>query len=132
MVYKHHKQSPTDKLNDQIHYKSHTLFDAIKHSSQNISAIPTTMNRNIAASSTGTVKHWKWCTWHQKPSVKNSSKLNKFLHSEVNILIQRIMKSWTANFLFPITEIRCYFTTYLSHIDKRMLFYYTICWKKSS
>ena len=34
----------------------------------------------------GTVKHWKW-----KASTKNSSKLNKFLHSEVNLLIQHII-----------------------------------------
>ena len=27
---------------------------------------------------------------HQKASAKNSSKLNKFLHSEVNLLIQHI------------------------------------------
>ena len=32
----------------------------------------------------------KWCSWHRKASVKNSSKLNKFLHSEVNLLIQHI------------------------------------------
>ena len=31
-------------LNDQIHYKSHTLFDTIIHSTHNnISAIPTTL-----------------------------------------------------------------------------------------
>ena len=35
-----------------------------------------------------TAKHWKWCTRHRKASAKNSSKLNKFLHSEVNLLIQ--------------------------------------------
>ena len=90
-IYKHYEQSPTNILNDQIHYKSHTLFDTIKHSSHNnISDIPTTTNRNIAACSTGTVKHWKWWTWHRKASAKNSSKLNKFLHSEVNELIQHI------------------------------------------
>ena len=78
-------------LNDQILYKSHTLFDTIIHSSHNnISAIPTTMSRNITASSTRTVKHWKWCTWHWKASAKNSSKLNKFLHIEVKLLIQHI------------------------------------------
>ena len=72
-IYKCYKQSPTNILNDQISYKSHTLFNTIKHSSHNdISAIPTTMNRNIAASSTGTIKHWK-CTWHRKASAKNSS-----------------------------------------------------------
>ena len=37
------------------------------------------------------VKHWKWYTWHRKASAKNSSKLNKFLHSEVNQLIQHII-----------------------------------------
>ena len=41
--------------------------------------------------STGTIKPWKWCTWHRKASAKNSSKLNKFLHREVNQLIQRII-----------------------------------------
>ena len=40
---------------------------------------------------TVTVKHWKWCTWHRKASAKNLSKLNKFLHSEVNQLIQHII-----------------------------------------
>ena len=35
-----------------------------------------------------TFKHWKWCTWHRKASARNSSKLNKFLYSEVNKLIQ--------------------------------------------
>ena len=28
---------------------------------------------------------------HRKASAKNSSKLNKFLHSEVNVLIQHII-----------------------------------------
>ena len=36
------------------------------------------------------VKRWKWYTWHRKASANNSSKLNKFLHSEVNLLIQHI------------------------------------------
>ena len=31
------------------------------------------------------------CTWHRKASDKKSSKLNKFLHSEVNLLIQNII-----------------------------------------
>ena len=60
-IHKHYKQSPTNILNDQTHYKSHTLFDTIKHSSHNnISVNPTTMNRKInfnAAFSTGIVKH---------------------------------------------------------------------------
>ena len=60
-TYKHHKQSSTNILNDQMHYKSHTLFNKIKHTNNtNISAIPITMNRNanfIAASFTGTVKY---------------------------------------------------------------------------
>ena len=29
--------------------------------------------------------------WHRKASAKNSSKLSKFLHSEVNLLIQHII-----------------------------------------
>ena len=48
-------------LNDQLHYKTHTLFDTITHASiTNISAVRTTMNQKtnpIAASSTGTAKH---------------------------------------------------------------------------
>ena len=54
-IYKHYKQSPTNILNDQIHYKSHTLFYTIRHN--NISAFPTTMNQDITASFTGTIKH---------------------------------------------------------------------------
>ena len=45
----------------------------------------------VPVSSTGTIMHWKWCIWHQKTSAKNSIKLNKFLHSEVNLLIQHII-----------------------------------------
>ena len=56
-IYKHYKQSPTNLFNDQILYKSHTLFDTIKHSSHN----------NISAT---------------------SSKMNKILHSAVNLLVQ--------------------------------------------
>ena len=44
------------------------------------------MNLNIAASS---VKHWKRCIWQRKASTINSSKLNKLLHSEVNLLVQQ-------------------------------------------
>ena len=46
-----------------------------------------------------TVKHWKWCTWHRKASAKNSSKLKKFLHSEVNQLIQHkgVYFEWQTN-----------------------------------
>ena len=70
-IYKHYKQSPTNILNDQLYYKSHALFDTIIHASHiNICAIPTTMNQkmNFVANSTGTAKHWKWCTWHRKAS----------------------------------------------------------------
>jgi hypothetical protein len=31
------------------------------------------------------VKYWTWCTWHRKASAKKSSKLNRFLLSEVNL-----------------------------------------------
>ena len=87
----HYKQSPNNILNDQIHYKFHTIFGTIKHTSHhNISAFAKTMNLNIASSSTGAVKHWKCCTWRRKASAKNSSKLNKFLLNEVNLLIQHI------------------------------------------
>ena len=100
-IYKHHKQFPTNILNDQIHYKCHTLFDTINHCIHNIiSAIPTTMDRNIAASSIETVKHWKWSIWHRKTSAKNSGKLKKFLHSEVNLLIQQYSVSIAAGIMF--------------------------------
>jgi len=55
-IYKQYKESPTNILNDQLHYKTHALFDTITHTSHTkIPAIPTTMNRKtnfIAASST--------------------------------------------------------------------------------
>ena len=86
-INKHYKQSPTNILNDQIHYKSYTLFDTIIHSSHNnISANPTTTNRNIAASSTRTVNHWKWCPWHRKASAKTQVSLTRFLQNEVKII----------------------------------------------
>ena len=39
-----------------------------------------------AASSTRSVKHWKWCPWHQKASVKTQVSLTRFLQSEVKII----------------------------------------------
>ena len=33
----------------------------------------------------------KMSTWYRKASAKNSSTLNKFLHNEVNLLIQQII-----------------------------------------
>ena len=53
--------------------------------------IPNNYEPGHRSHSTGTVKHWKWFTWHRKASVKNSGKLNKFLHSEVNLSIQHII-----------------------------------------
>ena len=88
-VYKHYKQFPTNKLNDHLHYKTHTLFDTITHASYtNISAIPTTMNR-------------KWTSLQPvplgPPSSENGTygteklllkfKWVKILHSEVNLII---------------------------------------------
>ena len=35
--------------------------------------------------------HFQCLTGHRKASAKNSSKLNKFLHSEVHLLIQHII-----------------------------------------
>ena len=73
-LYNHYKQSPTNILNDQLYYKTHTLFDTITHARHtNISANPITMNwkmNSIETTSTGT----KWFTWHRKASAKNSSK----------------------------------------------------------
>ena len=41
-IYKHYKQLATNILNDQLHYKTHTLFDKITHAGHsNISALPT-------------------------------------------------------------------------------------------
>jgi len=48
MRYEHDKLSPTNILNDQLHYKTHTLFDTIPHVSHtNISAIITTTNQKM-------------------------------------------------------------------------------------
>ena len=44
------------------------------------------MFRNIAASSTRTVKHWEWSTWHWKASAKTQVRLRKFLQGEVKII----------------------------------------------
>ena len=57
-----------------------------------------------------TVKHWKWCKWHWKASAKSSSKLSKFLHREVNLLIQHIIAQdqdgQNNNILF-FSELTC-------------------------
>ena len=68
--------------------------------------------RTTAASSTGTVKHWKWC----KTSAKNSSKLNKFLHSEVNQLIQH-------NHLCNINKLNIG-REFFSSIKKKVVFFW--------
>ena len=45
-IYNHYKQSSTNIVYDQLHYKSHTFFDTATHPSHtNISDITTTMNR---------------------------------------------------------------------------------------
>ena len=54
--------------------------------------------------------------WHRKASAKNSSKLNKFLHSEVNLLIQhklfllvlQRMNSLKYNFIMLNNEMESY------------------------
>ena len=60
-TYKHYKQSPTNVLNDHLHYKTHTLFETIIHASHtNIATIPISRNwkvNTITASSTTTAKH---------------------------------------------------------------------------
>jgi hypothetical protein len=60
-IYKHYKQSPTNILNYQLHYKTHILFGTITHASHiNTSTIPTTMSQKtnpITANSTGIVKN---------------------------------------------------------------------------
>ena len=65
-ICKHYKQSPTNMLNDQLHYKTHTLFDTITYASlTNISSIPITINWKRTSSKPiqpGPAKHWKWCT----------------------------------------------------------------------
>jgi hypothetical protein len=43
-------------------------------------------------------------TWHQKSSAKNSSKLNKFLHSEVNLLLQHILYMFIYFGLFGLFQ----------------------------
>ena len=70
---------------------------------------------SIVDGSTGTVKHWKWCTWHRKASAKNSSKLNKFLRSEASLLMQDILS-------------RAYFSVYLKEWMFEAHFYiYVVC-----
>ena len=76
-IYKHYKQSQDNILNDELHYKTHTLFDIIIQASRtNISATPSPKNRKtnfIATRSMGTNKYRKWCTWHRNLLLKNSS-----------------------------------------------------------
>ena len=51
---------------------------------------------------------WKWCIWHWKASDRNSSKLNKFLHSEVNLLIQHIIaqnQDWQNNKIYIAVDL---------------------------
>jgi hypothetical protein len=55
-IYRDYKQSPTNILNNQLHSKTHTLFDIITHDKH---TAPTTVNRktnHIAVSSTMTTK----------------------------------------------------------------------------
>ena len=58
-LYKPYKQSSTNILNEQLHYKTHTFFSTIAHARHtNICALPTTVNwktNSIAVSSTGNV-----------------------------------------------------------------------------
>ena len=44
-IYNHYRQSPTNILDDKLHYKTHILFDPIIHASlTKISAIPIPVN----------------------------------------------------------------------------------------
>ena len=47
-------------------------------------------------------QQWKWCTWHRKAFAKNSSKLNKFLHSQVKLSIQLKIKVFPILILFAV------------------------------
>ena len=57
------------------------------------------------------------CTWHRKASAKNSSKLNKFLHSEVNQLITTYV-FYTISTLLIIVKQEYFYVlqTTLAHI----------------
>ena len=70
---------------------------------------------------TVTVKHWKWCSWHKKASAKSSSKLNKFLHSEVNQIIQHILSD---SFMKAIV---CHVTISLSYKPSFTCLNWSLC-----
>jgi hypothetical protein len=83
-VYKHYKQSLTNILNnDQIHYKSHTHFDTIKHT--NISAILTAINRktNFTADSSPGPSDIDNNAHDIEKLLLKTQVSEKFLHSEV-------------------------------------------------
>jgi hypothetical protein len=79
-------------------------------------------------SSTGAVKHWKWCTWHRKSSAENSSKLNKFLHCKVNLLIHdqdgqnNNKKERTQSYIWSVGPIM----RVMIQINKQPLWYFSI------
>ena len=92
-IYKHYKQSPTNILNDQIHYKSHTLFDTIIHCSHNnISANPTTTNGTLQPVPPGLSSIKNDAHGIEKLLLKIQVSLTSFLHSEVNQIIHIIVQ----------------------------------------
>ena len=94
-IYKHYKQSPTNILNYQIQYKSHTLFTVATIISL-LSQQPWTGTLQPVPLGPSSIENG--ANGIKKASAKNSSKLNKFLHSEVNLLIQHIIvQIWKVN-----------------------------------
>ena len=58
---------------DYITELIHSLTQSNTPTTPSISAIPIWTRKQTLHGSTGTAKHWKWCTWHPEASAKNSS-----------------------------------------------------------
>ena len=86
-----------------------------------------TTNRNIAASSTRTVKHWK-CTWHRKASAKTQVSLTRFLQSEVKIIhIIVLMFYYSLHYEQFNFSLSCCCFTHCCNEGYFFLFFTTTC-----
>ena len=61
----------------------------------------------FAASSTRTVKHWKWCPGHREASAKTQVSLTKFLQSEVKIIHIIVQNNTNHRCLSQSEESKC-------------------------
>ena len=55
------------------------------------------------------------CTWHRKASAIHSRKLNKFLHSEVNLLIHHMLRSLVDHRMDCCMFVLCKTVTVVVH-----------------